>query len=130
MYTITLHDGTTLANLQLNGDNFIADTIISDDVFTDNLDTVTVTDGTTTYNCTDMALVCNRAENGRSWIVLREKTPQEKADEARAKEISDLRKALNETMANRLTALETKVDGDLLDQAAALALLGVDTEVD
>lgn len=33
------------------------------------------------------------------------------------------------TLESRVTALETKVDGDLADQAAALALLGVDTEV-
>lgn len=33
------------------------------------------------------------------------------------------------TLESRVTALETKVDGELLDQAAALALLGVETEV-
>lgn len=33
------------------------------------------------------------------------------------------------TLESRVTALEAKVDGDMADQAAALALLGVDTEV-
>lgn len=33
------------------------------------------------------------------------------------------------TLESRVTALETKVDSELLDQAAALALLGVETEV-
>lgn len=33
------------------------------------------------------------------------------------------------TLESRVTALETRVDGDMADQAAALALLGVDTEV-
>lgn len=34
------------------------------------------------------------------------------------------------SLESRVTALETIVDGDLLDQAAALALLGVETEVE
>lgn len=94
MYTITLHDGTKLENLELNGNNFIAEGVIEDSVFTDNLATVVITDGTTTNNYTDMALVINRVENGRSWFVLREKTEQEKMEEARDQEIKELRQAM------------------------------------
>lgn len=94
MYTITLHDGTKLENLELNGNNFIAEGVIEDSVFTDNLATVVITDGTTTDNYTDMALVINRVENGRSWFVLREKTEQEKMEEARDREIKELRQAM------------------------------------
>lgn len=94
MYTITLHDGTKLENLELNGNNFIAKGVIEDSVFTDNLATVVITDGTTTDNYTDMALVINRVENGRSWFVLREKTEQEKMEEARDQEIKELRQAM------------------------------------
>lgn len=94
MYTITLHDGTKLENLELNGNNFIAKGVIEDSVFTDNLATVVITDGTTTDNYTDMALVINRVENGRSWFVLREKTEQEKMEEARDREIKELRQAM------------------------------------
>lgn len=94
MYTITLHDGTKLENLELNGNNFIAEGVIEDSVFTDNLATVVITDGTTTNNYTDMALVINRVENGRSWFVLREKTEQEKMEEARDREIKELRQAM------------------------------------
>lgn len=94
MYTITLHDGTKLENLELNGNNFIAKGVIEDSVFTDNLATVVITDGTTTNNYTDMALVINRVENGRSWFVLREKTEQEKMEEARDREIKELRQAM------------------------------------
>lgn len=94
MYTITLHDGTKLENLELNGNNFIAEGVIEDSVFTDNLATVVITDGTTTNNYTDMALVINRVENGRSWFVLREKTEQEKMEKARDQEIKELRQAM------------------------------------
>lgn len=94
MYTITLHDGMKLENLELNGNNFIAKGVIEDSVFTDNLATVVITDGTTTDNYTDMALVINRVENGRSWFVLREKTEQEKMEEARDQEIKELRQAM------------------------------------
>lgn len=94
MYTITLHDGTKLENLELNGNNFIAEGVIEDSVFTDNLATVVITDGTTTDSYTDMALVINRVENGRSWFVLREKTEQEKMEEARDREIKELRQAM------------------------------------
>ena len=40
MYTIKLYDGTVLDNLELNGNNFISDTIIPDTVFENNLKTV------------------------------------------------------------------------------------------
>lgn len=81
MYTITLHDGTKLEKLELNGNNFIAEGIIEDAVFTDNLATVTVHDGETAKTYTDMALIINRVEKGRSWFALREKSEQEKAME-------------------------------------------------
>ena len=45
MYTITLADGTKIDNLELNGNNFISDTIINDEVFCNNLDTVIISDG-------------------------------------------------------------------------------------
>ena len=94
MYTITLHDGTKLENLELNGNNFIAEGVIADSVFADNLATVVVTDGTTINNYLDMALVINRVANGRSWFVLRVKTEQEKMEESRDRELKELRQAM------------------------------------
>lgn len=93
MYAISLHNGTVLENLELNGNNFIAEGIIEDDVFTNNLATVSITNGTDTYNCKNMDLVINRVEKGRSWFVLREKTEQELKEEAREKEIAELHQA-------------------------------------
>lgn len=94
MYTITLHDGTKLENLELNGNNFIAEGVIEDSVFADNLATVSITDGETTENYTDMVLVINRVDGGRSWFVLREKTEQEKLEEERTATIAELQRAM------------------------------------
>ena len=81
MYQITLHDGTVLDNLELNGNNFISEKVIDDSVFSDNLGTVTISNGETTETYTDMKLLSNRVDGGKSWFVLGEKTEQEKAME-------------------------------------------------
>ena len=81
MYKITLHDGTVLDGLELNGNNFISEKVIDDSVFSGNLDTVTISNGETTETYTDMKLLSNRVDNGKSWFVLGEKTEQEKAME-------------------------------------------------
>ena len=96
MYKITLADGTTLENLVLNGNNFIAQTAIDDAVFKDNMATVTITnlaDGSTEH-IEDGVLLSNIVRDGCSWLVLGEKTPQQKAEEARDKEIAELRQAM------------------------------------
>ena len=94
MYKITLADGTVLKNLELNGNNYIAEGVIDDAVFKDNLATVTITDGKTTETYEDMVLVINRVDGGRSWFVLREKSEQEKMEEARDNTIAELRQAM------------------------------------
>lgn len=96
MYKITLADGTMLENLVLNGNNFIAQTAVSDAVFKDNMATVTITnleDGTV-EQIEDGVLLSNIVRDGCSWFVLGEKTPQQKAEEARDKEIAELRQAM------------------------------------
>lgn len=94
MYKITLADGTVLKNLELNGNNFIAEGVIDDAVFKDNLATVTITDDKTTETYEDMVLLSHRVDGGRSWIVLGEKSAQEKMEEARDKTIAELRQAM------------------------------------
>ena len=81
MYQITLHDGTVLDELELNGNNFISEKVIDDSVFSGNLDTVTISNGETTETYTDMKLLSNRVDGGKSWFVLGEKTEQEKTME-------------------------------------------------
>ncbi len=94
MYTITLADGTKLKNLELNGNNYISGTVIEDSVFEGNLATVKISDGSTTETFTDMRLMSNRVENGRSWFVLGEKTAQQKKDEETARKLADMEQAM------------------------------------
>ncbi len=96
MYTIILNDGTKIENLELNGNNFIADGIIDEAVFADNLATVTIADGETTDTYTDMKLIANRVWDGKTWFVLAEKPKQEKKDEAINQALNEFRQALSE----------------------------------
>lgn len=103
MYEITLADGTKLKNLEMNGNNYIAEGVLEDSVFEGKLATVTITDGTNTETHTDMRLMSNRVEDGRSWFVLGEKSAQEKAMErinkllsSNADSITDVQVALAE----------------------------------
>lgn len=103
MYTITLHDGTVLDELELNGNNFISEMVIDDSVFNGNLDTVTISNGETTVTYTDMKLMSNRVDGGKSWFILGEKTEQEKTMErlvsalsVNAESITDVQLALAE----------------------------------
>ena len=105
MYQITLHNGTVLDYLELNGNNFISEEIIEDAVFSGNLDTVTISNGKTTETYTDMKLLSNRVDNGKSWFVLGEKTEHEKTMEhlltslsANAESITDNREAVEQAL--------------------------------
>lgn len=95
MYKITLHDGTVLENLELNGNNYIAEGVIEDSVFADNLATVTITDGTTTETYEDMVLLSNRVDGGHSWFILGEKTEQQKKEEAWNRRFAEMEQAMN-----------------------------------
>lgn len=78
MYMITLANGTTLENLDLNGNNFISTAILADSVFEGGLGSVVISDGTTAETYKDMVLISNRVDGGRSWFILAEKTEREK----------------------------------------------------
>lgn len=94
MYEITLNDGTKLSNLVLNGNNFIAPGEIADSVFEGNLGTVTVSDGEKEEAYADMVLLSNIVRDGQSWIVLGRKSEEQKRQEARDREIAELRQAI------------------------------------
>ena len=72
---ITLQDGTVLANLKLNGNNFISDAIIETAIFQDNLGNVQIEyeDGNIAeYRF--MKLVQNIEVDGKSWFILAEQS--------------------------------------------------------
>lgn len=98
MYKITLADGTELGNLVLNGNNFIAKTAVSDAVFKDNMATVTITnleDGTA-EQIEDGVLLSNIVRDGKSWLVLGQKSAEQKRLEAIDSTFTDLQMALAE----------------------------------
>ena len=96
MYKITLNDGTTLENLELNGNNFIAAAVVDDAVFKDNMAAVTITDmeSGSTEQIEDGVLLSSIVRDGRSWLVLGTKSPEQMAAEAKGKEIAELRRAI------------------------------------
>ncbi len=97
MYKITLSDGTELDNLTLNGNNYIAEGEVKSDFFDGKLDKVIITDGTDTQTYTDMALLnCAYNKDGKTYIVLAEKTDEEKAAEAYNTALTDLQVAIAE----------------------------------
>ena len=82
MYKITLEDGKELKDLELNGNNFIANTVIEDEVFEDNLGKITITDEEgNTEEYKDMKIIKNKAIDGKSWLVFKQKTEKEKLEE-------------------------------------------------
>ena len=111
MYTITLSNGNTLKNLELNGNNFISAEIIEDSVFEGGLDTVIIAEGKEKETHTDMVLVSNRVFDDKSWFILSEKT-QEQKERERVASLEQENAALHETVA--------VLEGQLVDTQLAL----------
>lgn len=98
MYKITLADGTTLDDLVLNGNNFISPAAVDDAVFKDNMAAVTITnleDGST-EQIKDGILLSSIVRDGKSWIVLGQKSPEQKLHEAIDASFTELQLALAE----------------------------------
>ena len=82
MYTMTLSDGTKLENLELNGNNWISKTKITDKDFEGKLVKVFATDGEYTYDFNNAVLVQIMELDNKYWFILREKTREEKIEES------------------------------------------------
>ena len=98
MYKITLADGTELNDLVLNGNNFIAKTAVDDAVFDGNMASVTITnleDGIA-EQIEDGVLLSNIVRDGKSWLVLGQKSAEQKRLEAIDSTFTDLQMALAE----------------------------------
>lgn len=71
IYTITLSDDTVINNLRLNGNNFISETAITEDMFEGNLGTVTISDNAGhSETHSNMELVQITETNGEYWFIL------------------------------------------------------------
>lgn len=96
MYKITLADGTEINNLELNGNNYISSTAVDSAVFDGNMSTVTImdADGGDTRQITDGVLLSNIVREGRSWLVLAEKSAEQKRQEAVDTALAAIRQAM------------------------------------
>lgn len=90
MYQITLKDGTVIKDLELNGNNFISKTEITESMFTDNLEIVTISDGANESVQENMKLVQIANMNDEYWFVLTTKSKQEVENDELRKRLADL----------------------------------------
>lgn len=90
MYQITLKDGTVIKDLELNGNNFISKTEITESMFTDNLEIVMISDGTNESVQENMKLVQIANMNDEYWFVLTTKSKQEVENDELRKRLADL----------------------------------------
>ena len=66
IYTVILHDGTTLEDLKKNGDNYISKSIINSEVFEDNLmEVIEVATDQTTHS--HMMKLAHLTKTGDDW---------------------------------------------------------------
>ena len=81
MATIVLADGTTLSNLTVNGDNFISNVELTEDIFENNMSPVTIDtdDEHMIHDHMDLVQIVHWKEN-EWWFVLRDLTQQELND--------------------------------------------------
>ena len=93
MYTITLHDGTEIKNLSLNGNNFISDTPLEESLFAGNLQTVHISGPDMDKTHENMELVGIRQDGGKYWFVLRELSAQELKEQKMLADIAALTSA-------------------------------------
>lgn len=76
-YTITLADGTELNDLRLNGNNFISDQPVVEDVFEDNCTPLTISDGETEEVHENAELVQIVQHGSEYWMVFRDLSEEE-----------------------------------------------------
>ena len=77
MIKIILNNGNEINNLTLNGNNYISDNTLLNDIFADGLSIVTVVDGDISTEYKNMKLIQNIVLDGKSWFILAEKTEEE-----------------------------------------------------
>ena len=76
-YTITLADGTELTDLRLNGDNYISDEPVSEDIFDENCTPLIVSDGETEEVHENAELIQVAQYGSEYWITFRDLTQAE-----------------------------------------------------
>lgn len=76
LYKVTLSDSTEIENLKLNGNNFVSETEITEDIFKGKLSAVTITDSNGGEQIIENAeLISVQEHSGEWWFSIRE-TPE------------------------------------------------------
>ena len=88
-YTITLADGKKLTGLTKNGDNYVSKKKVDESIFTDNLTTMTVSDGETETAYQNVELIQQMEFSDGWYLCFRELTESELA-------VTELQEALAE----------------------------------
>lgn len=78
-YTITLADGKKLTGLTKNGDNYVSKKKVDESIFTDNLATMTVSDGETETTYKNVELIQQMTFPDGFYLCFRELTEEELA---------------------------------------------------
>lgn len=83
IYTITLADGTVLNNLRLNGNNFVSETEVTEDMFAGKLKRVVISDGENeqVLNYAELIQIAHYGDNG--WYFILREIPADVLEKAR-----------------------------------------------
>ena len=93
-WKITLADGTSLDNLELNGNNYISSTAVTEETFAGNLSNVTIEgpDGSEVHE--DMKLIQITKVGKKYWFILADKSAEEKQKEANDAKMAEMEQTL------------------------------------
>lgn len=90
MYSIKLADGTIIDNLELNGNNYISNSIVDKNIFVDNLKKVTITDVEGNVEELNNAKVIFAKVGDKDSFILAKKTKEELEKEQLNQLLADL----------------------------------------
>nr|DAO60950.1 MAG TPA: hypothetical protein [Herelleviridae sp.] len=99
MYTITLTDGRTISNLELNGTNYVSEVRVDEHIFEHNLSKMKVSDGENETVFEDMIFIQQMEIDDKFYLAFRTKSNSEKLAEIITKNsssVTDMQMALAE----------------------------------
>lgn len=83
-YTMTLNNGSILENLELNGNNYVSETEITEAIFSGNISPIIISDGINEELFEHMELVRIANWENKWWILIQEKKPLSETYKLRA----------------------------------------------
>ena len=84
IYTITLANGAVLNGLELNGNNYVSNIEIKEDIFDGTISPIKISDGKTEKILDNMQLIRIANWENKWWILILEKEKTKKIDQIQA----------------------------------------------